>query len=78
MRDERRKDPCTVFYRTWAWLVLFCDAVQEEEQSVGDVYLLNTGIEVERYKVEHWETVVETFFDALGNHVVSDAAERLE
>lgn len=21
------------------WLVLFCDAVQEEEQSVGDVYL---------------------------------------
>ena len=26
-------------YRTWVWLVLFCDAVQEEEQSVGDVYL---------------------------------------
>ena len=39
MRDERRKDPYTVFYHTWVWLVLFCDTVQEEEQSVGDVYL---------------------------------------
>ena len=36
------------------------------------------GIEVERYEVEHWEPVVETFLDALGNHVSCDAAERLE